>query len=120
MTTDIPMRNVTAFIRKHAAKGPGSWDEPVLRRWLTRRNELGELRLVCNGEEVTAIAAATEQPDRSVHVDLLVAPQWMWRGMLRYLMTRWPDWQARRFTAVRRGKQRTYPLQRLIQRLQIA
>jgi hypothetical protein len=74
---------------------------------------------VCRDAEVTAIAAATEQPDRSVHVDLLIAPQWMWRGMLRYLTTRWPDWRTRTFTAVRRGRQRHYPLQRLIQRLQI-
>ena len=120
MTTEVPMRNVTEFIRKHASKGPGSWDDSVLRRWLTRRNQLGELRLLCDGEQVMAIAAATEQPDRSIHIDLVIGPEWTWHGMLRYLTTRWPDWRQRRFTAVRRGRHRPFPLQRLIQRLQIA
>jgi hypothetical protein len=68
---------------------------------------------------VTSVAACTEQPDGTVHVDLIIGPRSMWSGMLRTLMQRWPDWQTRRFTAVRNGCHREFPVARLIRKLEI-
>jgi len=124
MTSTVSTSAVVRFIQEHAAKGPGSWPEPILRRWLTTRAERGELRVVLKDktaevEQVASLAACTEQPDGTVHVDLIIGPRWMWSGMLRTLMQRWPDWQTRRFTAVRNGRNRVFPVARLIQKLEI-
>lgn len=124
MTSTVSTSAVVRFIQEHASKGPGSWPEPILRRWLTTRADRGELRVVLKGHRgqcsaVASIAACTEQPDGTVHVDLIIGPQQTWSGMLRTLMQRWPDWQTRRFTAVRNGCHREFPVARLIRKLEI-
>lgn len=120
MNATVSTDDVIRFIQTHASKGPGSWPEPVLARWLTTRADRGELRVLVDGERVTSVAVCTEQPDGAVHVDLIIGHWEQMRGMLRELVKRWPDWRARTFTAVRNGNHREFPMAQLIQRLEIA
>lgn len=116
----IRTQTVVDYVRRHASTGPGQWTDAVLRGWLCKRDAEDKLALVMRGEDITAMAAAEERGDGTVHLELLIAEQpWLWCALLRRLMKRWPDWRERRFTAVRHGRLRPFPLVRLIERLEL-
>lgn len=125
MTGTIPIAAiktaaVVAWIKAKCPRGPGAWGEPVLHWWLSTRQDAGELWIVCVGGAPNAIGVAHEQPDGSVHVELMIAESRdLWESLLSALMRRWPDWRDRRFTAIRRGKRRTFNVQRLIDRMEV-
>lgn len=102
------MATVTAFCRQHAPKGIGTWDEAVLRRWLTARAAAGELHLVTLGDEIKALGAASENEDGSITINAVIGPRWLWPSMFRTFRSRWPDWRNRLIKAVRRGRERYY------------
>jgi hypothetical protein len=120
MNATVSTADVIRFIQTHASKGPGSWPEPVLAQWLTTRADRGELRVLVDGDRVTSVAVCTEKESGEVHVDLIIGHWGHIPGMLRDLVSRWPDWSARTFTAVRNGNHRKFPMAHLIHRLEIA
>jgi hypothetical protein len=116
-TIPIPAEKVVWFIHLYAPKAMGSLPAEKLQQWLSTREAQGELSLrVSHDGRVQAVAAATEQPDGLVHVDLLVGPNGAWRRCLEDVRRRWPDWQTRTFTAVRRGRTRMINMKRLLTR----
>jgi len=122
MYSTIPISTdaVVAFIRRNAPKGPGGWPDDVLRRWLSTRFAREEMRIVSMPDgRITALAECTEEEDGKINVDLLIGQEWLWHGMLKALVNRFPDWQRRVFTAVRRGKPRVFPVARMIKRLEV-
>lgn len=125
MTSSIPTgaiktAAVVDWIQRKAPGGPGAWGAERLGRWLTSRQGAGNLWIVVVGSEPQAIGVATEREDGAIHVELMIAEHRdLWSSLLNALMRRWPDWRDRRFTAVRRGQERPFPMEKLIDRMEV-
>jgi hypothetical protein len=116
-TMSVATYKVVWFIHLYAPKALGSLPGEKLERWLSTREAQGELSVVATPHgKVLAVGAATEQPDGVVHVDLLIGRGGAWRRCLEHVRQRWPDWQTRTFTAVRRGRHRRVNMKRLLTR----
>lgn len=116
----MTVQTVIDYIRRHAPEGPGKWPDDTLRGWICTRDAQGKLAIVARNAQVVALGIAEERGDGTLHLELLVADQpWLWCSLLRRLMKRWPDWRSRRYTAVRHGALRPFPLVRLVERLNV-